>query len=155
MEKRPQLDYEADNVAYRTESVRLPARGGGSACSPARKPGPRALVQENIVMDVLAWSGACARPSSQSAAFDKADLDRKAEMLLYRLAQAELFPEEIQALKAGQPVHRESKLLPFRPFMHGGVIRVGGHLTTLLLNHIHRRTLHQGVEAGLTLMRQK
>ena len=115
------------------------------------------------------------RPSSQSAAFDEAELNHKAEMLLYRLAQAELFPEEVQALKAGQPVHRESKLLPFRPFMDEGVIRVGGridctdlpydakhpilladhHVTTLLLNHVHRRTLHQGVEAGLTLLRQR
>ena len=115
------------------------------------------------------------RPSSQSAAFDEAELNHKAEMLLYRLAQAELFPEEVQALKAGQPVHRESKLLPFRPFMDEGVIRVGGridctdlpydakhpilladhHVTKLLLNHVHRRTLHQGVEAGLTLLRQR
>ena len=76
------------------------------------------------------------RPSSQSAAFDVAELNHKpemllyrfnaSEMLLYRLAQAELSPEEVQALKAGQPVHRESNVLPFRPFLDEGVIRVGG-----------------------------
>ena len=55
------------------------------------------------------------RPSSQSAAFDEAELNHKAEMLLYRLAQAELF------LKRSRPSKLDSRCTENRscsPFGH-------------------------------------
>ena len=109
------------------------------------------------------------------SANDNRALQDRAELVLCRQVQAAAFPEEYQALAVGRKVHRESKLLKFKPFMEQGVIRVGGRLdnaevpyavkhpvlladhyiTKLLLVYLHESSLHQGVETTLVILRQK
>ena len=106
----------------------------------------------------------------------RAELYPLAEAVMYRRIQAECFPEELSALKAGQPLLKNSKLCKMAPFLdQAGVLRVGGqlqesplpyesqhpvllgkhHLTTLLLEYVHRQRMHQGVEGVLAHVRSQ
>ena len=100
-----------------------------------------------------------------------------AETVCVRQAQAEAFPAELAALKAGKQLPRGSRLIELRPFIdHSGLIRVGGRLnratnldysarhqailpsrhdvTRLLVMKYHRQLAHAGTEHVLSQVRQ-
>ncbi|XP_011859788.1 PREDICTED: uncharacterized protein LOC105557211 [Vollenhovia emeryi] len=105
-----------------------------------------------------------------------ADLAR-AEQLWITLEQHTAFHTEIPVLSRGDALPRSHPLLRLSPFVDGNcVLRVGGrlrnalldpdakhpvllprdsHLTRLILDDVHRRTLHGGVQSMLATIRQR
>ncbi|XP_069366373.1 uncharacterized protein [Paralichthys olivaceus] len=101
------------------------------------------------------------------------------EKHLLQRAQSECFPEEINALKGGKSIPRNSKLLPLSPEYDRelGLIRVGGRLrraetldhdtihpivldprhyvTRLIIKHYDEKLLHPGPERVLGEMRRR
>ena len=96
-------------------------------------------------------------------------------MILCRVAQLESYPEEYNQLKHNKVIPKNSSLLPFKPFMHESLIRVGGrtkhadlpfkikhqiinhhkHQTaSLILRDIHERYMHTGRHHILSLSRE-
>ena len=103
------------------------------------------------------------------------ELQRRAEAALYRLVQAEVFPEDVAALKAVQKLPSKSTLSKFQPYLDdSGVMRVGGrigssdlpfeakhpvllskhYLSEVLMRHFHLICKHQGVEYTLAVCRE-
>ena len=85
-------------------------------------------------------------------------------MILCRVAQLESYPEEYNQLKYNKVILKNSSLLPFKPFMHESLIRVGGRIkhadlpfntkhhiiihhkdqiASLILKDIHERYMHR------------
>lgn len=96
-----------------------------------------------------------------------------AELILLRVVQKEHFKEEIACLEKGKLV--ASNIRQLRPFLHDGLIRVGGrlananisydqqhpfllpkktHLVTLLIDYYHKINFHAGPNLLLSLLRQ-
>lgn len=94
-----------------------------------------------------------------------------------RLTQSLAFRRELEDVRAGRPVVGRSPLRRLTPVMDdAGILRVGGrighallnkdqrhpailpsasHLTTLVIDASHRRTLHGGAQATLVAIRQR
>lgn len=67
--------------------------------------------------------------------WQSADEFKSARMMLLRAAQRASFPDEVNLLKRGKPIRRESRLLQDTPFMDGnGLLCVGGRLLNAQLN---------------------
>ena len=66
-------------------------------------------------------------------------------MTLCRVAQLELSPEKYSQLKYNTAIPKNSSLLPFKPFMHESLIRLGGCIThaDLPFNIKHQIIIHQ------------
>ena len=98
-----------------------------------------------------------------------------AQTVYCRLIQKQHFPSELQAVKAGQRVARESKLSRLSPFLdEKQVLRVHGriqlselayeskhpvilpkcHGSLLLVRHVHHLQKHAGVDAMITFIRK-
>ncbi|XP_055634052.1 uncharacterized protein LOC129774355 [Toxorhynchites rutilus septentrionalis] len=102
---------------------------------------------------------------------------RRAENFLCRLAQAEMFAEEISNLTSGERVAKNSPLKWLNPFIdRDNILRVGGRLSNaplttetkhplvlsakhplsaLLASHYHLKLLHAGPQLMLATLRQK
>ena len=65
-------------------------------------------------------------------------------MILCRVAQLESYPEEYNQLKYNKVILKNSSLLPFKPFMHESLIRVGGRIkhADLPFNTKHQIIIH-------------
>ena len=95
---------------------------------------------------------------------------------LYRIAQIESYPTEYQNLSNNKPIPIRSKLIPLRPIMVDGLIRVGGriglahvayeskhqvilspkhYISTLIVLHIHTTNFHVGRNLTIALTREK
>ena len=90
----------------------------------------------------------------------------RAETFLIKKAQADMFPEVIQALQKNKPLYKSNKLQPLNPFLDSdGLLRVGGrlsqstkdyqarhpailagnhHLVQLIIQGEHKRLCHGG-----------
>ncbi|CAH1977156.1 unnamed protein product [Acanthoscelides obtectus] len=96
--------------------------------------------------------------------------------LLITLVQRDCFPIEYRSLSSNKALENKSKLLPLRPFLENGVMRVGGRLsnskqnfdkkhpiilpkghilTELILRDAHEALLHCGVQTLLCAIRDK
>ena len=106
----------------------------------------------------------------------KRELSKKAEAVLCRVIQREVFAEEYAACQAGSPISKASKLSQCQPFVDSeGVLRatrrlqfaelpeeskapivLAAHpLTKAYLRMVHQSRLHQGVEGCLTYVRRR
>ena len=86
-------------------------------------------------------------------------------MIICRVGQLESYPKEYNQLKYNKVIHKNSSLLPFKPFMHESLIRVDGRkkhgelpfnikhqitihrkhrIASLILRDIHERYMHAG-----------
>ncbi|XP_011161336.1 uncharacterized protein LOC105196885 [Solenopsis invicta] len=101
----------------------------------------------------------------------------QAKITLIRLAQLELFPEEIHALSIGKIIGTRNKVSSLNPFLHkDNTLKVGGRLrhanfdfdkkhpmilaakhplTKLIFEDEHKRLLHLGPQALLLQIREK
>ena len=70
------------------------------------------------------------RKSNNKVEFNRLSLDeiQNAKTILSKVAQLESYPEEYNQLKYNKAIHKNSSLLPFKPFMHESLIRVGGRI---------------------------
>jgi len=98
----------------------------------------------------------------------------EAMYLWIKIVQAEVFPEELDALKKGKSLKVNSRIVSLNPFLDPtGVVRVGGRLrhakipfqqkhpvllpkdhkfTSLLLSHVHLSNLHAGPQLMLAVL---
>jgi hypothetical protein len=95
---------------------------------------------------------------------------------LIKIAQRGSFSEEINQLEQNKPLRTKSKLLSLNPFLHDGILRVGGRLsnsqydfhkkhpailphnhrlTKLILEHEHRALFHAGPQLLLSQIRNR
>lgn len=101
----------------------------------------------------------------------------EAEMYWIRQAQRESFSEEVTALKQNRTIATTSKIAQLRPFLdESGVMRVTGRLqfasepeeakhpiilarqhtlSALLVDSVHRRILHGGIQSTLIALRER
>lgn len=106
----------------------------------------------------------------------RSETDEVTEILIIH-TQRDAFCDEIRQLKKGQPLHRQSKILSLNPFIDGNnILRVGGRLqqsdllyeekhpiilphtsplTKMIIDNIHRSTLHGGNTLTLAQVRSK
>lgn len=98
-----------------------------------------------------------------------------AQIKWIQLTQMHHFGREIKMLKQHTPIPNSSSIIRLTPFLHSGIIRVGGRLhqspmsfdvrhpiiiprqsklTTLLIDHAHRQTLHGGVQMTSAYLRR-
>lgn len=90
---------------------------------------------------------------------------KKAEVAIVRYTQSQFFPKEIEMLETKTPeVKKESALYRLHPVLRDGMMRVGGqlsrlimgedrkfpvilpknyHVSTVILQHIHKTTGHR------------
>lgn len=102
---------------------------------------------------------------------------RNIEKILIKKCQLEEFPDEVRRLKKKTEISSKSRLLTLNPFLdENGIMRVGGRLqnamitfnnkhpiilprthevTQLMLEQMHKDTLHGGPQLMLTLLRKK
>ena len=68
------------------------------------------------------------RKSNNKVEFSRLSLDeiQNAKTILSKVAQLESYPEEYNQLQYNKAIPKNSSLLPFKPFMHESLIRVGG-----------------------------
>ena len=99
-----------------------------------------------------------------------------AESELARLAQAEMFSEELYDLEKGNEVCRSSRLLSLTPFLENNLLRVGGRIggaplpydakhpiiltknhewSKLIVKNYHQKSFHAGTNHLLSLVREK
>ncbi|GFT83347.1 uncharacterized protein TNCV_1555611 [Trichonephila clavipes] len=103
------------------------------------------------------------------------ELRNAAEVLVKSVQQSE-FKSEIKCLQLKHQIPKNSKILSLNPFLDkDGLLRVGGrlkfsnlsdsqkhqlilpkthHLTDLIINHLHKISLHSGTQTTLFLIRQ-
>nr|XP_042903892.1 uncharacterized protein LOC122270483 [Parasteatoda tepidariorum] len=101
---------------------------------------------------------------------------QNATQVLVKCVQSIEFSSEIKCLKNKQPIPQNSKIISLNVFMDdNGLMRVGGrlkfseltesqkyqmllpkshHLTQLIIEHFHNKSLHSGVQTTLYLIRQ-
>ncbi|XP_013421679.1 uncharacterized protein LOC106181750 isoform X2 [Lingula anatina] len=101
----------------------------------------------------------------------------KTENLLIKVSQDACFPNEMSALREGQPLSHRSSILALSPFLdQEGIMRVGGrlnqapvafdekhpviidgksHFAKLLVAHFHREVFHQGRLITETAIRKR
>lgn len=103
------------------------------------------------------------------------ELDNSLNILI-KTIQVHVYPREYEELQKQGSVSKRSVLLPLNPFIKNNLIRVGGrlrysnlpfdkkfpvilpksnHLTTLILEHEHKRLLHCGVQSLLCSIRER
>ena len=103
-------------------------------------------------------------------------LEKRSKEVLLHAIQQDCFPEEMRCLQLSKCIPRTSRLFQFKPFLdQAGIIRVGGRLSysklpeitkhpvilaehptvRALLEHLHLKSLHQGVDAVLALAREQ
>ena len=96
-------------------------------------------------------------------------------MVLCRVAQLESYPEEYNKLKYNKEIPKNSSLLPFKPFMHESLIRLGRRIkhadlpfnikhqiiihykrriASSILKGMHERYMHTGRHQILSLSRE-
>ena len=95
---------------------------------------------------------------------------------LYKMSQKESFPVEYTNLSQHKVLPKRSKLIPLRPFMEDGLLRVGGRIglahvpydwkhqivisprhfiAELLVMHVHENNFHVGRNSTLALTRER
>ncbi|XP_055605576.1 uncharacterized protein LOC129753754 [Uranotaenia lowii] len=95
---------------------------------------------------------------------------------LVRLAQAESFPAEVEALQKCQQLKSTSSILPLNPCFVDGIIRVGGRLQSasisqerkhpmilsnqhpfsrMIVNHYHHQHFHAGAQLLVSSLRER
>ena len=107
------------------------------------------------------------RKSNNKEDFSRLSPDeiQNANMILCRVSQLQSYPEKYKQLKRDKSIPKNSSLLPFKPFMHESLIRVGGRIkhaelpciikhqiiiyfkdqiASLILKEIHERYMHTG-----------
>lgn len=99
------------------------------------------------------------------------------ENIVFKLVQKSTFPDEYASLVSQQQLHRRSKILKLNPFMDNhGLIRLGGrlenaaipfarkhpiilpkdhHVTHILIDKLHKESLHGGTALVLNISRDK
>lgn len=76
------------------------------------------------------WSDFIVATEQARTQADKVSTGATAENLILQQAQASCFPDELNALQKGKPLHRQSRLLSLSPELDSdvGLMRVGGRL---------------------------
>ena len=86
------------------------------------------------------------RKSNSKVNFSRLSPDefQNAKMILCRVAHLESYPEEYNQLKYNKEIPKNSSLLPFKPFMHESLIRVGRRIkhADLPFNIKHQIIIH-------------
>ncbi|XP_063617952.1 uncharacterized protein LOC134790896 [Cydia splendana] len=118
----------------------------------------------------------CARKEKVSLWLTSSEIQETLKMCI-KIVQGNHFKEELKNLKENKTVNKKSQLTSLNPIVDGdGVLRVGGrlehagiseqmkhpviiphksHLTTLILDNAHEKTLHGNPQLMLNYMRSK
>jgi len=98
-----------------------------------------------------------------------------AKMVILKQVQRKFFWRELESMKNGQPVYRQSSLQSLHPFLEGGLIRMGGRLQQVeatfeelhpvlvkkcgvvnqLVLHIHEQRQHAGTATVISELRRQ
>ncbi|GJQ87710.1 hypothetical protein Trydic_g22081 [Trypoxylus dichotomus] len=149
---------------------------------------PRFIGEENLWWHGPRWLTLCksAWNRGNTEAIDNIRTGKERELLpeeldyslsmLVRAVQIECFKGEYNCLVAGKDLDSKSTILNLNPFLHNGVIRVGGRLqncklsfenkhqlilpkrhalTDLILRHEHKRLMHCGAQNLVYNVREK